>query len=171
MTNFRVETQTATSCINWIDTKRQLGWTEDMKTRLLILTLLALTFLLASPAPRTALATGGNQDYSAELISPRAGEVLRSGQVVTITWASTFPSSVDVSMCETELMVSLDGGWTYSYISSQRNPKIKSYNWTVPAVPAGTTVPAILDIRFGCLGIYAETSSRQTGSTFWIRGK
>jgi hypothetical protein len=137
-----------------------------MKAKPLILTLLALTFTLAPQSPRTASAKG-KSEYSAQLLSPRAGEVLRPGQVVTVTWASTFPD-VDVSMCETELMISLDGGRTYSYITSQRNPKLKYFNWTVPEVPAGARVAAILDIRFGCLGIYAETYSPQIESTFWI---
>lgn len=132
-----------------------------MKARSLIL-LLALTFTLAPQSPGSPTERG---DYTAQLISPRPGEVLRPGQVVTVSWSSTFPN-VDVSMCETELLLSLDGGRTYSYITSQRNPKIKFFNWTVPDV--AERVPAILDIRFGCLGIYAETSSFQIESTFWI---
>jgi hypothetical protein len=138
-----------------------------MKTRPLILTLLALTFVLAPQSPNTAFAKDKNDDYSAQLISPKAGAVLRPGQVVRVEWTAAFPA-VDLSMCETEVMLSLDGGTTYSYITSQRNPKVKSFDWTVPSVPRGAAVTAILDIRFGCLGIYPETSSLQLQSTFLI---
>jgi hypothetical protein len=138
-----------------------------MKTRSLILTLLALTLILAAPTPRSAFATGRENAYSAKLVSPKAGSMLKPGQVVRVAWTTTFPN-VDLSMCETELMLSLDGGRTYTYITSQRNPKIQYYDWTVPAVPQGAPTLAILDIRFGCLGIYAETYSPQIESSFLI---
>ena len=134
-----------------------------MKTQRLIFTLLALTFVLAPQSPRTALAER-KKDYSAKLISPKAGEVLRPGQVVTIEWTAVFPQ-VDLTMCETEILLSVDGGRTYTYVSSQRNPKVQYYNWTVPETP---TRAAILDIRFGCLGIYPETFSPQVQSAFVI---
>jgi hypothetical protein len=136
-----------------------------MKTQRLILTLLALTFALAPQSPRTAFAEPKKEkDYSAKLISPKPGEVLRPGQVVRIEWTAVFPQ-VDPTMCETEILISVDGGKTYTYVTSQRNPKVQYYNWTVPETPTKT---AILDIRFGCLGIYPETFSPQVQSAFVI---
>jgi hypothetical protein len=140
-----------------------------MKARPLLLTLLALTITFAPLSPRSALATEQVRQYSAKLVSPKAGAVVRSGNVVNIEWTAKYPD-VDVSMCETELLLSLDGGQTFNYISSQRNPKIRHFDWTVPSVPAGTTVTAILDIRFGCLALYPETTSIQYQSTFVISG-
>ena len=136
-----------------------------MKTQRLVLALLALTFALAPQSPRTASAAG-KKDYSAKLISPRAGEVLVPGQVVRIEWTSDFPD-VDLSMCETEILLSLDGGrTTYMFITSQRNPKVKHFDWTVPNAP---TNAAVLNIRFGCLNLYPETPSLQVQSTFVIK--
>jgi hypothetical protein len=136
-----------------------------MKTQRLILTLLALTFALAPQSPRTAFAEGNKEkNYSAKLISPKPGEVLRPGQVVRIEWTAVFPR-VDLTMCETEILLSVDGGRTFTYVSSQRDPKVQYYNWTVPETP---TRAAVLDIRFGCLGIYPETFSPQVQSAFVI---
>ena len=134
-----------------------------MKTRPLILTLLALTFALAPQSPRTAFAERKKQ-YSAQLISPRAGDVLRPGQVVRVEWTAAFPD-VDLSMCETEVLLSLDGGATFTFITSQRDPRVQYFDWTVPKTPTRT---AVLDIRFGCLNIFAETPSRQLQSAFVI---
>ena len=134
-----------------------------MKTRPFVLALLALTFALAPQSPRSAFAERW-KDYSAKLISPRAGEVLRPGQVVRVEWTAVFPD-VDLTMCETEILLSLDGGQTFAFITSQRNPKVRYFNWTVPETP---TTAAVLDIRFGCLNIYAETSSPQVQSVFVI---
>jgi hypothetical protein len=136
-----------------------------MKTRRLILALLALTFALAPQSPKTAFGQRKKGNYTAKLISPRAGEVLMPGQVVRIEWTADFPH-VDLTMCETEILLSLDGGaTTYMFITSQRNPKVQHFNWTVPNTP---TNAAVLDIRFGCLNLYPETSSLQVQSTFVI---
>ena len=134
-----------------------------MKTRPLVLTLLALAFSLAPPSPRTAFAER-KKNYRAQLISPRAGEVLRAGQVVRVEWTAAFPD-VDLTMCETEILLSVDGGTTYTFITSQRDPRVQYFNWTVPKTP---TKMAVLDIRFGCLNIFAETSSPQAQSVFVI---
>ena len=134
-----------------------------MKTRPLILTLLALTFALAPQSPRTAFAERKKQ-YSAQLISPRAGDVLRPGQVVRVEWTAAFPN-VDLTMCETEVLLSLDGGTTFTFITSQRDPRVQYFDWTVPKTPTRT---AVMDIRFGCLNVFAETSSRQLQSAFVI---
>jgi hypothetical protein len=87
------------------------------------------------------------------------------GQVVRIEWTADFPH-VDLTMCETEILLSLDGGATiYMFVASQRNPKVQYFNWTVPNAP---TNAAVLDIRFGCLNLYPETSSPQVQSAFVI---
>jgi hypothetical protein len=131
-----------------------------------LIPLLALTFVLAPQSPRTALARPNQQNkYSARLISPRRGDVLVPGQVVRIQWTADFPG-VDLTMCETEVLLSLDGGKTiYMLLTEQRNPKIQYFDWTVPNTP---TNEAVLDIRFGCLNIYPETSSIQVQSAFVI---
>ena len=136
-----------------------------MKTRRLILALLALTFALAPQLPGTAFAQASKWKYGARLISPRAGEVLTPGKVVRIEWTANFPG-VDLSMCETEILLSLDGGKTiYRQLIEQRDPKVQYLNWTVPNTP---TNKAVLDIRFGCLNLYPETSSLQVQSAFVI---
>ena len=136
-----------------------------MKTPRFILALLALTFALAPQLPGTAFAQASKWRYRARLISPRAGEVLTPGKVVRIEWTANFPG-VDLSMCETEVLLSLDGGKTiYSLLIEQRDPKVQYFDWTVPNTP---TNEAVLDIRFGCLNLYRETSSLQVQSAFVI---
>jgi len=136
-----------------------------MKTQRLILALLALTFVLAPQSPRTAVALTSRNKYSAKLISPRAGQVLVPGQVVRVEWTADFPN-VDLTMCETEVLLSLDGGRTiYMLLTEQRNPNVQYFDWTVPNTP---TNAAVLDIRFGCLNIYPETRSVQVQSAFVI---
>ena len=136
-----------------------------MKTPRLILALLALTLALAPQLPRTAFAQRTQDNYRAKLISPRAGQVLSPGQVVRIQWTANFPN-VDLTMCETEVLLSLDGGKTiYMMLTEQRNPNVQYFDWTVPNAP---TNAAVLDIRFGCLNIYPETSSLQVQSSFVI---
>lgn len=135
-----------------------------MKTQRLILSLLALTFALAPQLPRTTFAESQRGRYKAKLISPKVGAVLMPGQVVRIEWTAVFPN-VDLTMCETEILLSVDGGRTFTYVTSQRNPEIQYYDWLVPRSP---TNAAVLDIRFGCLGLYPETISPQFQSTFVI---
>ncbi len=136
-----------------------------MKTPRLILALLALIFALAPQLPGTAFAQATIDKYRAKLISPRAGQVLIPGQVVRIEWTASFPN-VDLTMCETEILLSLDGGKTiYMFITSSRRPNVQYFDWTVPNTP---TNAAVLDIRFGCLNIYPETASLQVQSSFVI---
>ena len=135
-----------------------------MTTQRLIITLLALTFVLAPASPRTASAARKKQ-YSAKVISPKAGDVLIPGQVVRIEWTAVFPD-VDLTMCEAEILLSLDGGRTFtSMITEMRDPTVQYFNWTVPKTP---TRAAVLTIRFGCLGVYPETASPQLQSAFVI---
>jgi len=127
--------------------------------------LLALTFVFALQSPETAFGQADKPRYSARLISPRPGEILKAGQVVRIQWTANFPD-VDLSMCETEVLLSLDGGRTiYMLLTEQRNPRIQYFDWTVPNTP---TNQAVLDIRFGCLNLYPETASLQLRSAFVI---
>jgi hypothetical protein len=136
-----------------------------VKIERLILALFALTFTLAPQSPTTAFAQTDKQKYRAHLISPRPGQVLFPGQVVRIAWTADFPD-VDLSMCETEVLLSLDGGRTiYMLLTEQRNPRIQYFDWTVPNTPTNS---AVLDIRFGCLNLYPETRSLQLQSAFVI---
>jgi hypothetical protein len=135
-----------------------------MKIQRFIITLFAFMFAFAPQSFRTASAERKVPQYRAELISPKAGAVLVPGQVVRIEWKSVFPD-VDLSWCETELRLSLDGGTTYTWITGERDPRYKYFDWTVPNTPTNT---AVLDIYFGCLGYYPETSSPQVQSRFVI---
>lgn len=136
-----------------------------MRNQRLVLTLLALTFALAPQSLTTAFAHRGDDNYTARLISPKAGQVLVPGQVVRIQWTADFPD-VDLTMCETEVFLSLDGGKTiYLMLTEQRRPNVQYFDWTVPNTP---TNAAVLDIRFGCLNLYPETSSLQVQSHFVI---
>jgi len=136
-----------------------------MKTRRLILALFALTVAMAPQSPMTAFAQPDPKKYSAKLISPKPGEVLVPGQIVRIKWTSDFPD-VDLTMCEAEVLLSLDGGRTiYMRLTEQRNPTLQYFDWTVPNTP---TNEAVLDIRFGCLNLYPETRSVQIRSAFVI---
>ena len=136
-----------------------------MKTRRLILALFALTVATAPQSPLTALARPQPRDYNAQLISPKPGEILVPGQVVRVQWKADFPH-VDLTMCETEVLLSLDGGRTiYMRLIESRNPTIQYFDWTVPNTP---TNEAVLDIRFGCLNLYPETRSVQVRSAFVI---
>jgi hypothetical protein len=136
-----------------------------MKSPRLVLALFALTVALAPQSPPTAFARPQPKDYSAKLISPKPGEVLVPGQVVRIQWKADFPD-VDLTMCEAEVLLSLDGGRTiYMRLTESRNPTRQYFDWTVPNAP---TNEAVLDIRFGCLNIYPETRSVQLRSAFVI---
>jgi len=135
-----------------------------MKAQRLILTLLALAFAF-TPQSLTTASAARKKEYSAKLISPKAGEVLIPGQVVRIEWTAVFPD-VNLTLCETEILLSLDGGRTFtSMITEMRDPTVQYFNWTVPKTP---TRAAVLTIRFGCLGVYPETASPQLQSAFVI---
>ena len=134
-----------------------------MKTKRFIITLFALTFAFA-PQSFTTASAARKKEYSAKLISPKAGEVLVPGQVYRVEWKAVFPDT-NLTWCEAEILLSLDGGRTFMYITEQRDPTAQHFNWTVPKTP---TRAAVLDIRFGCLNLYAETSSLQIQSAFVI---
>jgi hypothetical protein len=136
-----------------------------MKTPRFILALLALTVALATQSPNTAFSQPYKPGYRAKLISPRQGQVLSPGQIVRVAWTAEFPD-VDLTMCETEILLSLDGGrTTYMRLTESRNPRVQYFDWVVPNAPTNT---AVLNIRFGCLNIYPETPSLQLQSAFVI---
>ena len=65
-----------------------------------------------------------------------------------------------------KFFLSLDGGKTiYARLTESRNPAVQYFDWTVPNTP---TNEAVLDIRFGCLNLYPETSSLQVQTAFAI---
>src|SRR5436190_7307340 len=101
-----------------------------MKTQRIILALLTLAFVFAPHSLRTASAAH-KKNYGAKLLSPKAGAVLLPGQVVRVEWMAVFPD-VDLTLCETEILLSIDGGTTFTYITSQRDPSVQYFNWTVP---------------------------------------
>ena len=135
-----------------------------MKTKKFIIALFALTFAFAPQLLSTASAAP--KQFSAKLISPKAGEVLVPGQVFRVEWTPVFPR-IDLNLCETEIRLSLDGGTTFTWMTGERDPRETYFDWTVPNTP---TNAAVIDIQFGCLGHYPETSSIQFQAPFVIRG-
>src|SRR5581483_11004277 len=100
---------------------------KKMKPERLILAL--LTFTLAAQSPKTAFAQADKPRYRAHLISPTPGQVLVPGQVVRVAWTADFPD-VDLTMCETEVLLSIDGGRTiYMLLTEQRNPEVQYFDW------------------------------------------
>lgn len=104
--------------------------------------------------------------YSVRLISPAAGDVLVPGSQVTVVWEPTISKDLDLTWCEQEIYLSLDGGKTAAQrISPQLDPRATSFVWTVPNTPSQS---AVLDLRFGCEGTLPETLNPQTASAFVI---
>jgi hypothetical protein len=133
-----------------------------MKIRGLIVIVLAVALSFAPQFINTSSAANG---YSAQLISPTAGQVVYPGQEVQIQWQATIPK-VNAGGCEMEIFLSLDGGNTFTYcITPQLPPTARFFNWTVPNMP---TNQAVLDIRFGCEWYYPENYSPQPASMFII---
>jgi hypothetical protein len=130
-----------------------------MKTRPFILILFSMA-LACAPARLNADGT-----YAAKLISPTAGQILVPGQQVRVEWKTVLPR-VDLSWCELELYLSLDGGASFAFrITPHLDPRATFFYWNVPNLPTNT---AVLDIRFGCEGTYPESYSPQPASTFAI---
>src|ERR1043165_743191 len=135
-----------------------------MKTQRFLIVLCALTVAFAPQSFRTASAERARLHYSAALISPTAGQGLVPGAVVGGEWTSVLPN-VNLDWCETEIRLSLDGGTTFTWITGERDPRVRYFDWTVPNTPSNT---AVLDIHFGCLGYYPETPSIQVQTPFVI---
>jgi len=143
-----------------------------MKTRGFVVTLFAVAFAFAPQLLKTSTAAPDDPEgkYAAQLVSPKAGDVVFPGQKVEIAWDALFPKlSVPLSWCETEIYLSLDGGRSFPVIITpihlDPNFRIGSFDWTVPNAP---TAAAVLDIRFGCEQFYPETRSVQSASSFVI---
>jgi hypothetical protein len=135
-----------------------------MKTRGFVVIMFAVALSFAPQFVDTSSAAEG--EYSAQLISPTAGQVLYPGQKVKVEWKSVLPN-IEVQFCEMEIFLSLDGGTTWpACITPILDPRTQFFYWTVPNIP---TNAAVLDIRFGCERWYRECYSPQTASTFVIR--
>jgi hypothetical protein len=133
-----------------------------MKSRGFILIVIAVAVSVAPLLVNTSKAAGG---YSAQLISPVAGQVVYPGQRIRVEWRSVLPP-INLGACETEVFLSLDGGHTFTmWISPWMNPKAQYFDWTVPNTP---TNQAVLQIRFGCEPGYPESFAPQPASTFTI---
>jgi hypothetical protein len=132
-----------------------------MKTPAFIVALLLMAFAIA-PQNLNAQSTNG---FSAQLISPRLGQVLYPGEKFRIEWTASLPRT-NAHLCEMELRLSLDGGRTFStWITTELPPHTTHFDWTVPNTP---TNAAVLDVNFGCELYYPETFSPQPASTFVI---
>ena len=134
-----------------------------MKTRGFVVTILAVALSFAPQFVNTSSAEAGK--YSAQLITPTAGQILYPGQRVRVEWTHTLPN-INLAGCEEEVWLSLDGGRTFTAcITPILDPKATFFYWTVPNTP---TNAAVLDLRFGGEGWYPECYAPQTASTFVI---
>ena len=134
-----------------------------MKIRgfIVIMFAMALSF-----APQFVNTSSAASVYSAQLISPTAGQVVHPGQIVRVEWRSVLPSIKYMDTCEMEVFLSLDGGRTFNMIISPwLDPKAQYFYWVVPNTP---TNQAVLDIRFGCEQFYPESYAPQPASMFTI---
>ena len=145
-----------------------------MKARGFVAILFAVAFAFAPQLLKASPAAPDGQEgkYAAKLVSPKAGDVVYPGQKVEIVWEASFPKlSVNLSWCETEIYLSLDGGQSFPVIITpihlDPNPSstFLSWDWTVGNTP---THAAVMDIRFGCEQFYPETRSVQNASSFVI---
>ena len=133
-----------------------------MNTRGLLVTIFAVAL---SVAPQLVSTSSADGTYSATLISPRAGQVLYPGQKIMVEWKSTLPH-MDLTGCEREVWLSLDGGTTYIFqVTPSMDPRTTFFYWVVPNTP---TNAAVLDIRYGCEPFYPDTRNAQTASPFVI---
>jgi hypothetical protein len=132
-----------------------------MKVRVLVMAFIAVALSVVPQFINTASAGG----YSAQLISPTAGQVLYPGQRIKVAWRVQLPH-VDLGACETEVFLSLDGGLTFSMmISPAMDPKANYFYWIVPNIP---TNQAVMEVRFGCEPGYPESYAPQPASMFTI---
>ena len=150
-----------------------------MKPQQLIIALIAVAFAFAPQLLKTSTAASAGLDsqegkYAAKLVSPQAGDVVFPGQKVRIVWEELLPKlPVDLSWCEAEIWLSLDGGKSFPFVITpihlDPNPnRIVSFDWTVGNTP---TAAAVLDIRFGCEQFFPESRSVQSASSFVIASR
>ena len=134
-----------------------------MKIPTPVVVLFAVALAFAPPLSQRSNADGPK--YNARLLSPTLGQVLYPGQQVRVEWKTVLPD-IDLSWCELELYLSVDGGATFPFrITPQLDPRAAFFYWTVPNMP---TTAAVLDIRFGCEGSYPESYRPQLASPFVI---
>ena len=134
-----------------------------MKTRGFLSTLFAIMAVCALQLT-ISTAPAASDKYSAQLLSPVAGQVLYAGQKIMIEWKHTLPN-IPLPGCESEAWLSLDGGSTFPVWIAWLDPRSTSLLWTVPNTP---THAAVLDIRFGCDLHYPESYAPQPASMFVI---
>ena len=134
-----------------------------MKTRGFLSTLFAIMTVCALQLTISTAPAASNK-YSAQLLSPVAGQVLYAGQKIMVEWKHTLPN-IPLPGCESEAWLSLDGGITFPVWIAWLDPRNTSFLWTVPNTP---TNAAVLDIRFGCDLHYPESFAPQPASMFVI---
>ncbi|HSE43314.1 MAG TPA: hypothetical protein VLH08_21320, partial [Acidobacteriota bacterium] len=108
------------------------------------------------------------EDVELVLISPAAGETLVVGQKVQVSYRANIPKDLDLTWCEQEAFLSIDGGRTFvRRITGQLSPRATSFDWIVPDLP---TDNAVLNLRFGSDGGpgRSETSHIQSRNMFRI---
>jgi hypothetical protein len=133
-----------------------------MKTRGFVVTMFAVALSFSAQFVDSSSAASG---YSAQLITPTAGQVLYTGQQVKVEWESIIPKT-QAGGCEMEVWLSLDGGRSFTLcLTPHVDPAARYFYWTVPNTP---TNAAVLDIRFGCEWYYPESYAPQPASTFAI---
>jgi hypothetical protein len=81
---------------------------------------------------------------TATMTYPRMGDVFVPGEQVTVTWEV---NPGNVSFCEQELHLILNGGKQWVRISRELGEESRSFEWTVPDMP---TEHAVLAINLGC---------------------
>jgi hypothetical protein len=112
----------------------------------------------------TPVTVKAQNNYTVQLISPVAGQVLYAGQKIMVEWKHTLPN-IPLPGCEGEAWLSLDGGNTFPLWITWLDPRSTSFLWTVPNTP---TSSAVFDIRFGCDLHYPESYAPQPASMFAI---
>ncbi|MEW6735348.1 MAG: Ig-like domain-containing protein [Acidobacteriota bacterium] len=71
-----------------------------------------------------------------QVISPKGGEVVRSGEQLTISWQTTD----NVSVRSQRIALSLDGGQTFpTTVASELGPTVASFNFTIPETLQSTS--------------------------------
>lgn len=120
-------------------------------TRVFPLKYIVLTLILLTALTNSVLGQRGNQQSvptpKISMLLPKAGEAFSPGQKVKIVWKVDLSPKINLSWCEQEIFLSIDGGKTFPYrITPELSPSLRDYVWTVPNLP---TDKAVLDIRFG----------------------
>lgn len=98
--------------------------------------------------------------YGGRVLSPSDGQVVTAGEIAVVRWSALAP---DVE--ELELLLSLDGGRSYSLrLTPQLAPGSGSFHWLVPNLP---TEHARIRVRYGRRGAECDA---EAGGVFRIVG-